>query len=184
MMRVLVGKGVRGEELAWSAMSFDDLAALASTPSLFGDERIFILQAALGDAERGEEFLEKATVFVESPHVFVFEEEKLLKAPTEALKKAGAVIEITKAAPKKERRFDEFDIAAALAARDRKRLWLGILAALRAGEKPEAVAGLLAWKARQIKNIKLARALLALYHDSHRGAGELDLLLERFALTL
>ena len=58
------------------------------------------------------------------------------------------------------------------------------MASWRAGEKPEAVAGLMAWKARQIKNVKLSRELVALYHDSHRGAGELELLLERFALKL
>jgi len=35
-----------------------------------------------------------------------------------------------------------------------------------------------------MKDIKLSRDLVCLYHDSHRGAGELELLLERFALRL
>lgn len=56
--------------------------------------------------------------------------------------------------------------------------------AWRNGEKPEAVAGLLAWKARQMKDAELSRELTFMYHDSHRGAGELALLLERFALKL
>ncbi|KKW35436.1 MAG: hypothetical protein UY83_C0008G0024 [Candidatus Adlerbacteria bacterium GW2011_GWA1_54_10] len=84
----------------------------------------------------------------------------------------------------KEYKFDPFNLSAALAARDKKGLWLGLYQALRAGEKPEAVAGLLAWKARSIGDKKLSRELTFLYHDSHRGAGDLELLLERFALKL
>jgi hypothetical protein len=46
--------------------------------------------------ERGDEFLDLAEMLVESPHTFIFEEEKLLKAPTEKLTKAGAKIELAK----------------------------------------------------------------------------------------
>lgn len=134
-------------------------------------------------SERGEEFLDLAEGLVESPHTFIFEEEKLLKAPTEKLKKAGAKIEITKT-EKKEYRFDQFGLTGALASRDRKKLWLGLVRALREGEKPEAIAGLLAWKARQVKDSNLSRELVWMYHDSHRGLGDLALLLERFALKL
>jgi len=35
-----------------------------------------------------------------------------------------------------------------------------------------------------MKDVKLSRELVQLYHDSHRGAGDLELLLERFALKL
>lgn len=183
MLYVYVGKRARGaEELKWEAMSAEELATIASTPTLFGGSRTFSLTGALA-SERGEEFLELAEGLVESPHTFIFEEEKLLKAPTVALQKAGATIEIEKV-EKKERVFDEFGITRALAAGDRKRLWLGLWRALRAGEKPEAVAGLLAWKARQMKDANLSRELVWMYHDSHRGAGDLALLLERFALKL
>ncbi len=68
--------------------------------------------------------------------------------------------------------------------RDKKKLWLGLMASFAAGEKAEAVGGLLAWKARQMKDAQLSRQLTFLYHDSHRGAGDLELLLERFALKL
>jgi hypothetical protein len=66
--------------------------------------------------------------------------------------------------------------------------------AFKSGEKAEAVAGLLNWKVRQELEratgqkreqlIKLSRELVYMYHDSHRGAGDLELLLERFALRL
>ncbi len=115
------------------------------------------------------------------------------KAPTVALEKAGAKIEVVKA-EKKERGFDPFGLTFALGARDKKKLWLGLMQAFRAGEKPEAVAGLLHWKVRNelerasgTKKEELStisRRLVFMYHDSHRGAGDLELLLERFALNL
>ncbi len=186
MIRVLVGKALpkskEAEELKWENIPVDDLAALASTPTLFGGARTFVLEGAIA-GERADDFLDMLDMLAESPHTFVFEEEKLLKAPTEALTKAGAKIEIKKE-EKKEWRFDQFGIASALGAHDKKKLWLGLMQAQRAGEKGEAIAGLLAWKARQMGDAKLSRELTFMYHDSHRGAGDLELLLERFALKL
>jgi hypothetical protein len=182
MIKVLVGKRGSGEELDWKKVSTEELSTLASTPALFGGARTFRLVGAIA-GEQGEEFLDLTEVLMESPHTFIFEEEKLLKGPTEKLTKAGAKIEITKE-EKKEWRFDQFGVASALGSHDKKKLWLGLTRALRAGEKAEALAGLLAWKARQMKDVKLSRELTFMYHDSHRGAGDLELLLERFALKL
>src|SRR3989344_4084305 len=182
MIKAVVGKTAQGEELNRQELLSEELGSLAATVALLCGKQTFVLEDAL-NSERGEEFLDLLEVFAESPHTFVFHEEKLLKAETEALKKAGAKIEIEKV-EKKEYRFDNFGVADALGKRDKKGLWLALMASWRAGEKPEAVAGLMAWKARQIKNIPLSRELVCLYHDSHRAAGELELLLERFALKL
>ena len=105
------------------------------------------------------------------------------------LEKAGAKIEITKKAvdarlPAGRQGFDPFGLTTALGAHDKKKLWLALTSALAGGEKAEAIAGLLAWKARQMGEAELSRTLTFMYHDSHRGAGSLELLLERFALTL
>jgi len=182
MLKVLVGKKAKGEELKWEQISQDELRSLASTTALFGGTSTFVITGALY-GERGEEFLDAADALVDSPHTFIFEEGKLLKAETDALTKAGAKIEVVKS-EKKEFKFDQYGVAQALGAKDKKRLWLGLMRSFAAGEKAEAVAGLMAWKARQMKDTKLSRALVCLYHDSHRGAGDLELLLERFALKL
>ena len=163
MIKAVVGKNVAGEELRWQSLTEEELVSLASTDALFGGAQTFVLEGALY-GERGEEFV--------------------LKAETEALKKAGAKIELEKKVEKKEYKFDNFGVAEALGKKDKKGLWLALMASWRAGEKPEAVAGLMVWKARQMKNVSLSRDLVCLYHDSHRGAGELELLLERFALKL
>jgi hypothetical protein len=190
MMHVFVGdiatasrkEGKGAEELKWEVMSVEELATLASTEALFGGTQTYRLVGALS-GERGGEFLELAEGLVQSPHTFVFEEEKLLKKPEQMLAKAGAHI-VVKEKKASTWKFDQFGVAAALGTRDRKKLWLGLRSSFRHGEKAEAVAGLLAWKARQMRDAELSRQLVALYHDSHRGAGDLELLLERFALTV
>jgi DNA polymerase III delta subunit len=195
MLRVIVGKNKikHAEELKWETMSVEELVGLASTQSMFGGTQTFLLVGAI-HSDRKEEFLDMAKAFMESPHTFIFEEEKLLKAPTTVLEKAGAKIEVEKKAVVKERGFDPFGLTFALANRDKKKLWLGLTQALQAGEKPEAIAGLLHWKVRNELEkasgekrealVHLSRKLVYMYHDSHRGAGDLELLLEKFALTL
>lgn len=187
MLVIRIGKKTSGaEELKWESTSTEELASLASTEALFGGVRTFLLVGALA-GERAEEFLELAEWFAHSPHTFVFEEEKLLKRETNIVIKAGGKVEKQEKSaglPAGRQGFDPFGLTAALQSRDKKRLWLALTAALHTGEKAEAVAGLLAWKARAMRDVPLARELTFMYHDSHRGAGELELLLERFALKL
>ncbi len=188
------GKEILTEELKWEEMSAEELTTLASTEALFGGARSFLLVGAINSA-RQEEFLDLAEVFARSPHTFVCEEEKLLKAPTTQLQKAGANIEVFAKEAQKEK-FNVFALANVFAVRDRRRLWLALLEAARAGVAPEALAGMLHWKVRVMLSdarpgrysraelVALSRQLVALYHDSHRGQGDLALLLERFALKL
>lgn len=197
MLTVIVGPSGQGksvkkkdaEDIKWETLSAEELGMLASTSALFGlsgqdGARTYVLSNALA-GERAEEFLEMAQTLAESPHAFIFEEEKLLKRETDLLGKAGAKIIRQEKPPAAGRTgFDPFGLTFALGAKDKKKLWLGLVQALRAGEKPEALAGLLAWKARQMKDAKLSRELVWMYHDSHRGGGDLELLLERFALRL
>ena len=201
MLKIFVGKSKKpkdAQELKWENLSTEDLLGLAATTSMFGGKETYVLVGAI-NSDRQEEFLDLAIALAESPNTFIFEEEKLLKDSTVALEKAGAEIVIEKRPsgtrlPAGRQGFDPFGLTFAFAARDRKKLWLGLMQAFKAGEKAEAVAGLLNWKLRQELEratgakreqlIILSRQLVFMYHDSHRGAGDLELLLERFALRL
>lgn len=83
----------------------------------------------------------------------------------------------------------------ALASRSRDKLWLEINRALRAGDAPEMLHGLLHWKARDLmekggrawkpeETRSLSLALIALLQESRRGGLDLGLALERLALTV
>lgn len=202
MIEVIVGKNdVRTkrrtrapEELRWEGVSMDEIATLASTPSLLGDTHIFLLEGALS-GDKSEDFLDIIEGLQRSPHTFIFQEEKLLKKPTDFLKKKGIEVEVLPET-KKEESFNVFALANTFALRDRKKFWLLYVGALRAGIAPEAIAGMLHWKVRDMlaKNTpgkftvaelkKISQEIVGLYHDSHRGAGPLELLLERFVLRV
>jgi DNA polymerase III delta subunit len=196
MLKIYIGKSKKpkdAQELKWESLSVDELLGMASTQTMFGGKETYVLVGAI-NSERQEEFLDLAEALAESPNTFIFEEEKLLKGPTTILEKAGAEIVVEKKSAAAARGFDPFGLTNSFAARDRKKLWLGLMQAFKSGEKAEAVAGLLNWKVRQELEratgqkreqlIKLSRELVYMYHDSHRGAGDLELLLERFALRL
>ena len=77
-----------------------------------------------------------------------------------------------------------------LAAKDGKSLWLEVVRALKVGDAPEAIHGLLHWKARDLiqKGKKegriLSMELIELLARSREEARDLGSELERFALSL
>ena len=72
----------------------------------------------------------------------------------------------------------------ALASRSREKLWLEINRALRAGDAPEMLHGLLHWKARDLRDRKLSLDLINLLQSSRRGGIDMSLSLEKFALSI
>ncbi len=83
----------------------------------------------------------------------------------------------------------------ALTARSREKLWLEIARALRAGDAPEMLHGLLHWKARDLmsngsrawtpqESRALSLSLISLLQSARRGGLDLSLSLERFALSI
>lgn len=99
-----------------------------------------------------------------------------------------------KTAPSESRGFNA-NLVNALAARSREKLWIEINHALRAGDAPEMLHGLLHWKARDLmekggrawtpqESRALSLSLISLLQSSRRGGFDLTLSLERFALSL
>jgi len=72
----------------------------------------------------------------------------------------------------------------ALGARSREKLWLEINRALRAGDAPLMLHGLLHWKARDMRDRKLSLDLISLLQSSRRNGMDLSLSLEHFALSI
>ncbi len=72
----------------------------------------------------------------------------------------------------------------ALAARSREKLWLEVNRALRQGDAPEMLHGLLHWKARTMRDRQLSLDLISLLQSSRRSGLDLPLSLERFALSM
>ena len=185
------------EEFDLQRITAEELVSLANTRTLIDEPRGFFLRGIFSQntpTELKEGILEIAKELVHSHHTFIIEEEKILAKSLERFKKAGATIESYGTLAKKER-FNVFGLSGALGQRDRKKLWLLLMSAFEEGLSAENIAGVLAWKARtalassktkedRAPFEKISRDLVVLYHDSHRGVGDLELLLERFVLTL
>ncbi len=72
----------------------------------------------------------------------------------------------------------------ALATRSREKLWLEVNRALREGDAPEMLHGLLHWKARDMRDRQLSLSLISLLQTSRRSGMDLSLSLEKFALSI
>ncbi|HEX8946636.1 MAG TPA: hypothetical protein VF829_00265 [Candidatus Paceibacterota bacterium] len=108
--------------------------------------------------------------------------------------KATKAYEFNRATAKPSRGFNSA-LVNALGARDSQKLWLEVVRALRAGDAPEMVHGLLHWKARDLMEKgsrtwtpaearALSLRLIALLGDSRRTSTDLASALERFALSV
>lgn len=103
--------------------------------------------------------------------------------------KAEKAYDFALRARREERGFNS-GLVNALAAKDGARLWLELMRALRAGDAPEQLHGLLHWKARDLMqkgrpgSRALSLALIKLLMDCRRKGLDLSESLERFALSL
>ncbi len=179
------------EQLRPNDLSGAALVERAGADTLFEDTNAYFIDASA--AGTPDDVFEKETLkaLSESKHLFIIEIESGADMARAVEKVGGKVVKVK--APPKEKTFEVFSLATALGKKDKKALWLLYREALDGGVEPEALIGILAWKARQMLGIKgvkdtaarkLSRDLVCLYHDSRRGAGELELLLERFILTM
>ncbi len=188
--REVLAKYSLREVLHADELTVSSLVAKAEEQTLFGDTRAYI-----ADGEVTESFvkdlLEIAPHLLASPHLFLFEAESGALLVKLLEKTKGEVLKVK--APPKEKIFDVFSLANAFAKKDKKKLWMLFQEAMQNDVQPEALVGILAWKARSTlaqKGIKdtaavaQSSALVCMYHDAHRGEGDLSLLLERFILSL
>lgn len=130
---------------------------------LFENARLITLRDIFESEEAKEKLLSYLDDMGTSPNIFILEEGKIDAAMKKKISKAAAETFLFEK-NQKEAAFNRFAIADALGARDRKRAWVLLLEALRAGAASEEVVGLLFW---QVKAMLLAR--------SHKTAEEAGL---------
>ena len=68
--------------------------------------------------------------------------------------------------------------------RDAFRSWSIYRQAIDGGAEPEALVGMMFWKAKTIPDKNLAKQLIVLYHEAHRGRRDLELATERLLLSV
>src|SRR3989344_5843845 len=178
-------------------LSASTLLEAATSNSLFAKRTLTLIDdpfpAADSDEDEADANVGRTTSYILEEHVNTLAESEnaivLLapKLPAARAKKLAAKAKMTyefnvKARPS-QRGFNT-ELVNALAAKNREKLWLELQRALREGDAPEMLHGLLHWKARDLGDRQLSLHLITLLQSSRRGGLDLSLSLERFALSI
>ncbi len=161
---------------------------------LFFAKSLVLIDDPFADETAGETVLELLDALAASDNPIGILAPKLPAARLKKLEAKAAKVFTENALPKRDRGFNSA-LVNALGAKDGRALWLELAKAERAGDAPEAVHGLLHWKARDMMrkgNAKWGRdgardlslALIELLSDARSGDLPLGPSLERFALSL
>jgi DNA polymerase III delta subunit len=171
------------------------LADAVSLQGLFFSKTLVLLDDPFSVPSAGETVMDMLTELAATDNPIALLTPKLLASRLKKIEPlATKVFEVTTVEKKESRGFNS-SLVNALGARDGKLLWKEIVKAHRQGDAPEAVHGLLHWKARDLlqkRNQKwkpeearaLSRALIELVSEARSGSLDLQLSLERFALSL
>ena len=204
--------------LAYTRLAREDLSAsvledVAASGGLFVSRLLILIddpfpstRAAMNEEGEGDDenvghpisyiLEEHIDALADSDNAIVILAPKLLAAKAKKLvAKAKLEYKFDKSAASFAGRGFNSALVNALAARSRGRLWLEVILALRAGDAPEMLHGLLHWKARDLMekgspkwspqaSRTLSLALITLLMDSRRKGLNLSQSLERFALSI
>ncbi|MGC9605386.1 MAG: hypothetical protein ABSF56_01325 [Minisyncoccia bacterium] len=155
---------------------------------LFSSKYIVFLDRVTENQEAKEKIADFIRAMEESPNIFIVLEGKLGAELKRAFQKgAERVVECepkAKSAPFKKDEFNVFALANAVGRREPLKAWIMYRRAVEAGVAAENILGVLFWKAKSMPSPALARDILLLYHEGHRGARDLELGLERMLLAI
>ncbi len=144
------GKSVR--TVSSDAYQAGELAASAQGASLFGGTECIVLDTLSENEEAFAELFTALPLLASSPHTFVVIEKKLLADAAKVFAEHAEKIVLSKDGA--ATRFNAFALADALAAKDKKTLWMLLLRAQQEGLTPEEIIGTLFW---QLKSLRLAK---------------------------
>ena len=170
---------------------------------LFSNKYIVFLDRLCEDKEIKEQFIEKLKEIKESENIFIILEGKIDKVTAGKIEKRSEKFinsdltekEIEEKDNKKEE-LNIFEIANALARRNKKEIWMIYRQLIDSGKVPEEIHGVLFWKAKTMliaggthnwekeELQDLLDKLITVYHEARRGNGEIEIGVERVVLHI
>lgn len=181
--------------LSSEELSHERILELAGSQGLFFSKTLGLIDDPFSESESGELLLASLTLLAESENPIAILAPKLPATQFKKLQtKAQKVFTYDTRETRAPRGFNSA-LVNALASMNGEVLWKEIVKALRSGDAPEMVHGLLHWKARDLmqkpnsvwskeRARSLSRALIELLSDSRGRDLPLKEGLERFALSL
>jgi hypothetical protein len=180
--------------LQGSQITEEALRNAISAQGLFFAKSLILIDDPFADEESGETVLELLPTLAESGNPVGILAPKLLAAQAKKLEAVASKVFKEDAAPKKAQGFNSA-LVNALGSKDGAGLWKEIVLAERNGDVPEALHGLLHWKARDMMQKgstawgkdgarALSVQLIELVSSARGGGLPLGTALEHFALSL
>ena len=153
---------------------------------MFSSKYIILLDRVTENVEAKESLPSLIPTLNESPNIFIVLEGKLNADLKKAIDKNAekAVISDLKERPLAKESPNIFALASAFGASDAFKAWSLFRQAADAGTEPEAIAGMLFWKAKSMGSSALARKLIVMYHEAHRGRNDLGVVARTAGLGL
>lgn len=181
--------------LSTEAITEEALMEITASQGLFFSKMLVLLDDPFATADSAELVLEHLDILVASENPIALVAPKLLAARVKKVQAKAEKVFVNDLKEKKEARGFNGALVNALAARNGSLLWTELQKAERLGDAPEALHGLLHWKARDLMEKgspkwnkqdarKLSRDLISLLSDARGGELPLKESLERFALSL
>lgn len=172
----------------------DAVRSAIATQGLFFSKALILIDDPFADTATGDVVLNLLEVIALSENPIAILAPKLHNARVATLEKHAAKVFKEDARPVASRGFNT-KLVNALGMRKGSVLWVEIQKAMRAGDAPEAIHGLLHWKARDLMQKgspvwtpaearELSVTLIEMVHDARSGDLPLAQALERFALAL
>lgn len=141
---VIVSDATFSEELVSSYFGANDL---------FGEEYFIFLDRIFMHSSGKDFFWKELTSFISSSNEFLLSEEKILADDIRVIEKKGGDVKVFKTTASKQKpEFNVFSLGDAFGMKNKKELWVLYEKAIRHGETPEALSGILFW---QVKNMLL-----------------------------
>lgn len=181
--------------LSADAIDESTLLSVAQTQGLFFTKTLALLDDPFSESSAGEEVLRHIDILADSENPIAILAPKLLASRIKKIEPKAKKVFVFDVKEKAVARGFNGALVNALGSKNKELLWKEVTKALREGEAPEALHGLLHWKARDMmqkgssvwdKNSarRLSRELIELVSDARGGGLPLSESLERFALTL
>lgn len=181
--------------LSTEAITEEALMEITASQGLFFSKMLVLLDDPFATADSAELVLEHLDILAASENPIALVAPKLLAARVKKVEAKAEKVFVNDLKEKKEVRGFNGALVNALAARNGSLLWTELQKAERLGDAPEALHGLLHWKARDLMEKgspkwnkqdarKLSRDLISLLSDARGGELPLKESLERFALSL
>lgn len=179
--------------LPLSAVSRESLEEYAMSSSLFGETPVVVISDLFSETDLFSDAKDLASL-ADSKTIFIFIEDAFLVSEEKKYKKYATTIRFDGKKEKSVSKIDSFAIANAFARRDKISAWVSLVESIDSGVSPESISGILFWKIKTMilsgtrvfskeELLSHSRALVSLYHDSHKGERDFAVGLEQFILS-